>query len=149
MLSNYRANSEWSEVNRNAANRPVRVSSEMFQLLSACVEYSRLSEGAFDITVGPLMRTWGFFKGSGRVPSAAEIAGVMASVGYQNIALDSEHQTVRFRKQGVELDPGGIGKGYAVDRVAATLKERHVASALISAGGSSIYGLGAPPNDPG
>src|SRR5215469_8430907 len=63
MLSNYRRESEWSEVNRNAALRPVRVSQELFQLLSECMRYSHDSAGAFDITVAPLMRIWGFYKG--------------------------------------------------------------------------------------
>src|SRR5947207_3392016 len=68
MLSNYRPESEWSQVNRYAAERPVKVSDELFQLLSACLEYSRESEGAFDISVGPLMKVWGFYKGTGRLP---------------------------------------------------------------------------------
>jgi thiamine biosynthesis lipoprotein len=149
MLSNYRANSEWSEVNRSAAARPVKVPLELFDLLSGCLEYSRKSEGAFDITVGPLMKVWGFYKGTGRVPHRAEVRGALTKVGYQNIALDPEHRTVSFRKAGVEIDPGGIGKGYAVDRIVAILKERGISSALVSGGGSSIYGLGAPPDEKG
>src|SRR6266852_5881265 len=73
MLSNYRPDSEWSELNRHAAERPVMVSAELFQLLAACVEYSRQSEGAFDISVGPLMKVWGFYKGSGHLPQRAEV----------------------------------------------------------------------------
>jgi thiamine biosynthesis lipoprotein ApbE len=73
MLSNYRADSEWSEVNRHAAEKPVKLSPELFQLLSACVAYSRESEGAFDISVGPLMKVWGFYKGSGHLPHRAEV----------------------------------------------------------------------------
>ncbi len=149
MLSNYRPASELSEVNQHAGDRPVRVSTEMFRLLEACLDYSRQSEGAFDLTVGPLMRVWGFFRGSGRLPSREEIAGVLASVGYRNVVLDPATQTVRFLRQGVELDPGGIGKGYAVDRMVDKLKENGITAALVSAGGSSIYGLGAPPQDPG
>jgi len=149
MLSNYRPASELSEVNQHAGDRPVRVSAELFRLLEACLDYSRQSEGAFDLTVGPLMRVWGFFKGSGRLPSREEIAGVLASVGYRNVVLDPATQTVRFLRQGVELDPGGIGKGYAVDRMVDKLKENGITAALVSAGGSSIYGLGAPPQDPG
>ena len=75
MLSNYKPESEWSEVNRLAAEHPVKVSPELFDLLSACVEYSRESEGAFDITVGPLMKVWGFYKGTGHLPHRAEIRG--------------------------------------------------------------------------
>ena len=68
LLSNYKPESEWSQVNRYAAERPVEVSPELFDLLAACLEYSRQSEGAFDITVGPLMKVWGFYKGSGHLP---------------------------------------------------------------------------------
>src|SRR5262245_52179894 len=65
LLSNYRRDSEWSQVNRTAASRPVKISAELFQLLSDCLKYSRQSDGAFDITVGPLMKVWGFYKGEG------------------------------------------------------------------------------------
>ncbi|HMC61435.1 MAG TPA: FAD:protein FMN transferase, partial [Candidatus Solibacter sp.] len=73
LLSNYKPESEWSQVNRYAAARPVKVSPEMFRLLSACLEFSRVGAGAFDITVGPLMKVWGFYKGSGHLPHQAEI----------------------------------------------------------------------------
>src|SRR6266571_1413500 len=149
MLSNYRPESEWSEVNRHAAERPVKVSAELFQLLSACVEYSRQSEGAFDISVGPLMKVWGFYKGSGHLPHRAEVRGTLTKVGYRNILLDAGNRTVRFARPGVELDPGGIGKGYAVDRMVDVLRKDGIASALVSASGSSIYALGAPPGEAG
>jgi thiamine biosynthesis lipoprotein len=149
MLSNYRPESEWSEVNRHAAERPVRVSAELFRLLSACVEYSRESEGAFDISVGPLMKVWGFYKGSGHLPHRAEVRGVLTKVGYRNILLDAGASTVRFTRPGVELDPGGIGKGYAVDRMVDVLRKDGIVSALVSASGSSIYALGAPPGEAG
>ena len=149
MLSNYRAQSEWSKVNREAARGAVQVSPELFNLLAACLEASRQSMGTFDISVGPLMRVWGFYKGSGRLPSAAEVSGALEKVGYQNIVLDAQNRTVRFRKEGLEIDPGGIGKGYAVDQMTDKLKEHGIRSALISAGGSSIYALGAPPSDSG
>jgi thiamine biosynthesis lipoprotein len=149
LLSNYRPRSEWSQINREAGKGPVRVSPELFDLLQACQEYSRASDGAFDITVAPLVKIWGFYKGSGRVPRRAEIRGALAGVGYQNIELDPENYTVRFRRSGVEIDPGGIGKGYAVDRVVEILRQRNLHSAFISAGGSSMYGLGAPPGEKG
>jgi thiamine biosynthesis lipoprotein len=148
LLSNYRPASEWSQVNRFAAERPVKVSKELFDLLSACVEYSRESGGAFDITVGPLMKVWGFYKGSGHLPHRAEIWGALAKVGYQNLILDPKALTVKFAKAGVEIDPGGIGKGYAVDRMVAILKQYGVDSAMVSGGGSSIYALGAPAGEP-
>jgi thiamine biosynthesis lipoprotein len=149
MLSNYRPETEWSKMNRLAALQPVHVSKELFELLAACAEYSRESEGTFDISVGPLMRIWGFYKGSGHLPSHSEVVTTMRSVGYQNVLLDSAHQTVRFAKKGVELDPGGIGKGYAVDRMAQILRKEGIRAAFISAGGSSLYALGAPPGEKG
>ena len=149
LLSNYRKDSEWSRVNREAARRPVRVSSELFKLLEACSRYSRDSGGAFDITVGPLLKLWGFYKGSGRLPHRSEIRNVLRRIGYQHVVLDREHQTVRFDAEGIEIDPGGIGKGYAVDRMVAILRKAGVHSALVSAGGSSVYVLGAPPGKKG
>src|SRR5579863_8237042 len=149
MLSNYRPESEWSLVNRDAASRPVKVSAELFQLLSACVDYSRQSEGAFDISVGPLMKVWGFYKGTGHLPKRDEVIEALEKVGYRNILLDASTKTVRFGKAGVELDPGGIGKGYAVDRMVDVLRRDGIATALVSASGSSIYALGAPPGEAG
>src|SRR5580765_5655337 len=85
MLSNYKPESELSEVNRLAGEHPVAVTPELFNLLAACVEYSRESEGAFDITVGPLMKVWGFYKGTGRLPHRAEIRTALAKVGYRHM----------------------------------------------------------------
>ena len=149
MLSNYKPESELSEVNREAASRAIEVTPELFDLLSACVGYSRESEGAFDITVGPLMKVWGFYKGTGRLPHRAEVRSAVDRVGYRNILLDPVKRTVRFARSGVELDPGGIGKGYAVDRMAAVLKQYGIGTGLVSASGSSMYAIGAPPGEKG
>ena len=148
ILSNYLPASEWSEVNRTAALRPVRLSAELFQLLSDCMKYSQQSEGAFDITVGPLMKVWGFYRGEGGLPRPAEVRNALARTGYRHVRLDPAGQTIQFDRPGVELDPGGIGKGYAVDRMVGVLNDMGVKIALVSAAGSSIYGLGAPPDEP-
>jgi thiamine biosynthesis lipoprotein len=148
LLSNYRAESEWSEVNRRAAEEPVRVSPELFQLLSMCMATSRASEGAFDIAVGPLMKLWGFYKGSGRLPSRAEVDEVLPRVGWRHVVLDAENRTVRFDCAGVELDPGGIGKGYAVDCMVDELRRRGFNSALVAGSESTVYGMGTPPEEP-
>jgi thiamine biosynthesis lipoprotein len=145
LLSNYREDSEWSRMNRLAGSQPVHLSQEVFDLLQSCGEYTRESEGSFDITVGPLMRTWGFFKDTGFVPDPAELKAAGEHVGWRYVVLDRARSTVQFSKPGVELDPGGIGKGYAVDRMAEILRQRGVRAALISAASSSIYALGAPP----
>ena len=90
-----------SEMNRLAAQQPFKVSHELFELLAACVDYSRKSEGAFDISVGPLMKVWGFYKGSGHLPAEGAVSDALQTVGYQNIILDSKTRTVRFAQEGV------------------------------------------------
>jgi thiamine biosynthesis lipoprotein len=148
MLSNYLPSSEWSEINRSVAHRVVGVSPELFRLLSDCVEYSRQSEGAFDITVGRLMKVWGFYKGTGRLPLPGEVNAALASVGSHHVRLDPARLTVQFDHAEVELDPGGIGKGYAIDRMVDILKQRGMTSALLAGSASTIYGLGSPPGEP-
>jgi thiamine biosynthesis lipoprotein len=149
MLSNYRPDSQWSEVNRDAAGRAVRVPTELFELVSEALEYSRRSEGAFDITVGPLVKAWGFHGGTGQRPSEEVIREAMARVGYGHVVLDTARSTISFARAGVELDPGGIGKGYAVDRMVAILRRHGIDNALVSAARSSLYAMGAPPGQPG
>src|SRR5262249_5792179 len=145
LMSHYKNDSELSRVNREAAERANKVDPELFDFIAECLRYSRESDGAFDITVGPLMKAWGFFRGEGRTPSEAELAEARNRVGYQHVILNQRDGTIFFDKAGVELDLGGIAKGYAVDRAVAVLKQRGVASALVSSGGSTIYALGAPP----
>lgn len=148
LLSNYKPASEWSHINRAAAAGPVVVTAESFQLLSDCIEFSRASEGTFDVTVGPLMRAWGFFDGMRHVPSADQIHDALEMVGYQHVQLNAQKSTVHFDRPRVEIDPGGVGKGYAVDRLVEILRARGFRNALVAASGSSIFGLGSPPDEP-
>jgi len=148
LLSNYRPESEWSRVNREAAEHPVKVSPELFHLLSDCAEHSRASEGTFDLTVGPLMRAWGFFGGERHVPTSEQIAEALRVVGSRHVLLNAHKRTVRFDRAGVEIDPGGVGKGYAVDRMVEILRARGFRNALVAASGSSIFGLGNPWDEP-
>ena len=149
LMSHYKPDSPLSHLNREAAKAPVKTDPELLDFLTACLRYSRQSDGAFDITVGPLMKAWGFFRGEGRMPSEQELAQARRNVGFQHVILDEKARTVFFDQPGVELDLGGIAKGYAVDRAVAVLKQSGIKSALVSAGGSTIYGLGTPPNEPG
>ncbi len=148
-MSNYKPESELSAINRDAASHAVLVEPHLFQLLEESVQYSRETDGAFDITVGPLMKHWGFFRGHGRLPSQAEITDVLKRVGYQHIKLDAVARTIRFDEGGIELDLGGIAKGYAVDRGVEVLRSNGITDALVSGGTSSIYALGAPPGERG
>ena len=145
LMSHYRADSPLSRINREAARSPVTVEPELFNFIDDAMRYHRESGGAFDITVGPLMRAWGFFRGEGRMPADDELAAARRRVGSSHVILNPHERTIAFDAAGVELDFGGIAKGYAVDRVARLLKQRQIAAALISAGGSTIYALGAPP----
>jgi thiamine biosynthesis lipoprotein len=147
LLSIYIPASEWSEINRSAALREVAVSPLVFTLLSSCRSYSIQSEGAFDITVGPLMKAWGISRGTGRLPSRSELEAALLNVGYLNIRLDATAQSVRFDRPSMEINPGGIGKGFAVDRMVDVLRSHGFSTALVTASASSIYAMGIPPTE--
>ncbi len=149
VLSNYRSSSELSRINGVAADAPVITDREVFALLARALDYSQCTDGAFDITVGKLMKAWGFFRGAGHYPSAEELARAREQTGWQSVRLDNRTRSVYFLKRGIELDLGGIGKGYALDRVAALLRDAGMKAALISSGSSSIYAIGAPPGKAG
>jgi FAD:protein FMN transferase len=149
LMSNYKPESPLSRINREASKSPVVVEPELFNFIQLCVKYSQESEGAFDITVGPLMKAWGFFRGEGRIPWFFEIWSVLRKVGYQHLIIDPKQRTIQFARPGMELDLGGVAKGYAVDRVVSLLEQNRIDRAFVSAGGSTVYGLGSPPNSPG
>ena len=149
LMSHYKAESALSRLNREAARHPVAVDAELFDFIVDAMRYNRDSDGAFDITVGPLMKAWGFFSGEGRMSTDDELAAARRHVGGDHVILDPGRRTIAFDRIGVELDLGGIAKGYAVDRVVHLLRQRQIHAALISAGGSTIYGLGTPPGRDG
>jgi thiamine biosynthesis lipoprotein len=148
-LSNYRPSSELSRINQQAHAAPVTTDPETFRFLQAAQHWSETSDGAFDITVGPLMKLWGFFDHQGRIPSEQELQATRQTVGYQHVELDPATRSVRLSAAGMELDPGGIGKGFAVDAAVLILRSHHIAAALISAGSSTLYALGHPPAQTG
>lgn len=148
-LSNYRESSELSRINRLAAHQELTTDPEVFALIATCLSFSRQSSGAFDITVGPLMRAWGFFRGEGRYPAQEELLVARANVGWEKVQIQPAARTVHFSSAGVELDLGAIGKGYAVDRVVEILREAGVEAALVDAGASTLYAMNAPPGKNG
>ena len=145
-LSLYRASSEIAHVNARAAQEPVRVSPGVFRLLAQAASLSAETGGAFDITIGPLMKCWGFVRGTGQLPAPAALTEARARVGMSLVELDATNCTVRFQREGVMLDLGAIGKGHAVGVAAEVLREAGVTSALIHGGTSSIFALGHPPD---
>jgi thiamine biosynthesis lipoprotein len=140
-LTIFRETSEVSNVNRVAAESPVRISQSLFDLLVLCKDLHRETDGAFDITSTPLTRCWGFLRRAGRLPDQLEIQKARVVVGSDNLLLDCDSRTVRFAKAGVEINLGSIGKGYALDCAASSIEHR-VRAALLSAGSSSFRALG-------
>lgn len=145
-LSLYRPTSEIAHANARAAFEPVRLSRPVFQLLQQAQRLNVETGGLFDITIGPLMQCWGLMNNQGRVSTQEEIAAARERTGPDLVELCEQDLTVRFRKAGVMLDLGAIGKGYAIDRAVDCLRALGIANALIHGGTSSIYGLGNPPD---
>ena len=145
-LSLYRPASEIARVNARAAREAVRVSPATFRLVEQAARLTAETAGAFDISVGPLMRCWGFLDGAGQRPSPGAIAEARARVGMNLVQLDPGEFTVRFARDGVMLDLGAIGKGHAVGVAAEILREAGVHSALIHGGTSSVFAIGHPPD---
>ena len=143
-LSLYRATSEIARVNALASREKVRVSPETFSLLKHARKLSEETKGAFDITIAPLVRCWGFMGGTGRLPSAEEIAEARGKTGFELLELDERESTVRFRFDGVMIDLGAIGKGYALDVAVESLREAGVVSAFLHGGTSTVCCIGKP-----
>lgn len=142
-LSVFREASEISGINRIAGLKAVAVEAGLFKLLLLCETLNRATEGAFDITTGPLTRSWGFLRREGRVPGSMELEEARSRVGMQHLRLDRDHRTVRFLRSGVEVNLGSIGKGYALDRVGLLMRNRGIRAALVSGGSSSVLAMGS------
>ena len=141
-LSIFKEDSAISLLNHNAASYSVRVDRALFDLLSLCKKLHDETEGAFDITSGPLTRCWGFLKREGRLPSNSEIENAKALVGSDKLVLDAAPSTVQFQQPGVEINLGSIGKGHALDVVSGHFKKANE-PALLSAGASSFLATGS------
>jgi thiamine biosynthesis lipoprotein len=127
---------------------PVHFSDDLFTVLARAQEISRLSDGAFDVTIGPLVRLWRRSRYAKKLPSAEELAQARALVGYQKMRLDPQKHTVQLMQAGMRLDLGGIAKGYAADAALKVLKQHGITRALVAAGGD-IAVSGPPPDAPG
>jgi len=148
-ISVWRPDSQVTYINYHAATGPVKAAPEVIDLLSYCKQVCAGTGGAFDVTVGPLVNLWGFYRSESadrRLPSEQELADARAKVGMDKVAIDRNECTVAFSQEGVRLDFGGIGKGLALDRALGVLKRHGVKAAALSAGTSSIVVLGAPPH---
>lgn len=146
-LTIYSEASEVSRINARAADGPVRVEPRLFELLKEAKRYSEMTDGAFDVTVAPLMRAWGFFRGSGRIPDEESLQRARSVTGMHLVHLDETDRTIRFERKGVMLDLGAIGKGYAVDEAILLLREAGVKHAFLHGGTSTAFGIGSPLDD--
>ncbi|PAW85129.1 MAG: hypothetical protein B9S33_10410 [Pedosphaera sp. Tous-C6FEB] len=148
-LSYFRATSQIYRLNQEAAQRPVRVTPWLFHLLQYARQLTAETGGTFDITVAPLMRCWGFYTRAGRVPEPEQLVAARACAGMDLVELNEADSTVRFAREGVQLDLGSIGKGFAVERAGVLLREAGITSALLHGGTSTVLAIGAPPDAAG
>ncbi len=141
-MSIYRDHSEISQINRNAFHEFVAVESRLYGLLELAIGICKATGGAFDITSGTLSETWGFSRRQGSIPTDAEIQNALEMTGSNWIQLQTVNQSIRFARQGMKLNPGGIGKGFAVDHAVALIIENGIDNFVVHAGQSSVVARG-------
>ncbi len=139
----FRGDSEISDINRRAAHEPVAVEPRLFTLFQQALALSSETEGAFDITAGPLSKVWGFHRRQGRFPGENDVKEVLRTIGSRWVELNSENRTIRFLRQGVEVNLNAIGKGYALDRCTDVLRQAGIENFLMHGGQSSIQAAGS------
>ncbi len=135
LMSDYDEQSEISRVNREAAGTPVIVSEPTFEVLRKSVEFSRLSDGAFDVTIGPIGELWRQAAKSHEAPDANALAEARTKVGYDKLLLDPNDRSVRFTVEGMKLDLGGIAKGYAIDLAVDAMQRAGATGGMVDIGG--------------
>ncbi|WP_069650686.1 FAD:protein FMN transferase [Caloranaerobacter ferrireducens] len=138
-------NSDIYKVNINSGNGYIKVSEDVFDVIKKGIYYSDLSNGKFDITIGPLVELWGIGTDRAKVPSSEEINNTIKLIDYKKILLDEKEKKVKLMEKGMKIDLGGIAKGYAADEVADILRNENVKHAIINLGGN-IFALGSKPD---
>jgi thiamine biosynthesis lipoprotein len=142
ILSLYLPASEISNINKRGVDKPVPVSPEVFMLLERSIELSNQTKGAFDITIAPLVNCWRFMNDTGSVPTENEIENACALVGIEQVKLNSCDSSVQLNREGVMLDLGSIGKGYALEQASTLLLENKFNNFLIHGGTSTVCAAG-------
>jgi thiamine biosynthesis lipoprotein len=138
--------SDVNKINEAAGKEYVQVHPEIIKIIKTSVEYSKISNGAFDITVSPLIKLWGIGTTDERIPADSEIKERVALVGYNNISINDADNSVKLMKAGMAIDLGGVAKGFTADEIIKVFKKYDINSAIINLGGSSIYTLGEKPD---
>jgi thiamine biosynthesis lipoprotein len=139
----YRPTSEVSCINRDGFSSAIEVEANLFRVFKQAVSISNRTNGAYDMTSGPLSKLWGFYRRQGRMPSDTEIAATLPLIGYEQLLLDEAATTIQFLREGMELNLGGIGKGYALDCLAKYMREEGSQDFLIHGGQSSVLAGGS------
>jgi FAD:protein FMN transferase len=147
VLSDYRHDSELMELCRGAGGPARRVSADLFRVLEQAQRIARASDGAFDVTIGPVSRLWRQARTLSQKPDPGELAAAQQRVDYRNLVLSAPARSVRLLKPGMMLDLGGIGKGFAADEALKTLRAAGVSSALVALGGDIVVGEAPPDKD--
>lgn len=145
IMSDYKEDSELMQVCRQAVGKPVKVSPDLFRVLDAAQQVAQNTDGAFDVTVGPVVRLWRRARRQRELPDAKRLQAAHKLVGYEKLKLDPKMQTVELSLPGMLLDLGGIGKGFAADEALAMLKKHGLPRAMVVAGGD--VRAGEPPAD--
>jgi thiamine biosynthesis lipoprotein len=140
IMSDYKPASELMKLCDKAGGDPVKVSDDLWTVLERAQAVAKRSDGAFDVTVGPIVRLWRLARKTRQIPDAEDLARAKALVGYDKVTLDPREHTVRLAKKGMRLDLGGIAKGYAADQALVVLKKHGLARALVAAGGDIAVG---------
>ena len=138
LISSWNPESQTSEVNKNAGERPVKVSGELFQLIERAKKVSDLTNGAFDISFASIDKLWKFDGSMTTLPSEKEINASVRLIDYQSIILNKEDTTVLLARQGMKIGFGGIGKGYAANKAKQIMQEQGIANGIVNAGGDLI-----------
>ncbi len=146
-LSKFIPSSDVALLNSLGASRPVRVGEDLRRLLLLSRQAWELTGGAFDPTIGELMRAWGLVDMEGRIPDDAEIQDLLSMRGMHHVLADPDARTASFDRPGVSIDLGAIGKGYAVDLIAKRIQARGIEAGALISGRSSVLVWGAPPGD--
>lgn len=144
ILSHYDPESDLSRFNDHAGHGRTNINPELYKFLSMTIDFSRKTSGYFDATVGPLADLWKESAKKSKVPDHRSLAAVLKLVGFGKLLLYGDGEA-ELLQSGMKVDPGGMGKGYAVDRACELLKKAGVKAALVNFGGSSMYALGRPP----
>ena len=143
LMSDYKNDSEISSVNRDGFKKAVQLSQSTYEVLQISIEFSKLTDGAFDVTVGPLVELFRKAKNKQVLPGQDEISQAKSKVGFEKLKLDEQNRTVQFAVEGMQLDLGGIAKGYAVDKAVETMRSHGAFGGMVDLGGD-IRCFGAP-----